>query len=98
IRYKLVTGVQTCALPIYPSRAQASSGPAPASSDPPAASREPPADPGGSTALREGSGFGLKVDPLTAGQRAILALSTQERSPGQRSEERRVGKGWRARW
>src|SRR5438552_14432218 len=69
-----------------PSRAQASSGPAPASSDPPAASREPPADPGGSTALREGSGFGLKVDPLTAGQRAILALSTQERSPEQALE------------
>ena len=69
-----------------PSRAQASSGPAPASSDLPAASREPPADPGGSTALREGSGFGLKVDPLTAGQRAILALSTQERSPEQALE------------
>jgi len=56
---------------------------APVSSNTAASISEPPTAARGPGALHEFKGFELKVDPLTAAQRTILAISAQERSTEQ---------------
>src|SRR5205823_13944084 len=84
IRDKLVTGVQTCALPIWPASARLSTrrdeaGPA----------GRPGADP------TPRPGAGRREDGRTAGLRPTHSLELEDH---RRSEERRVGKECRARW
>src|SRR5205823_10162801 len=97
---KLVTGVQTCALPIYPRRA----------ARPPDLRRGPRRGrpPRSRRAIsRGGAGGGGRllrharvqlVDPRRSEERDRLALAPVARGERPRSEERRVGKEGRARW
>src|SRR5699024_11607165 len=87
IRDRNVTGVQTCALPI--SQVRLDEGDRRDEDDP------EPLD-------RDGEGFGerlqvLEHDSISPDAGAARFLLSEEISPHQRSEERRVGKGWRER-
>src|SRR5207244_9977951 len=87
IRDDLVTGVQTCALPIWPARGDAG-----------ARCR------GGCCGQRRGGTRQAATEGLAAvhAERQRVQIGTLlgqiVRIPGDRSEERRVGKEWRCRW
>src|SRR5205823_6704533 len=95
IRDKLVTGVQTCALPISPAAPRA---------QPPAA--RSCADHGAAGAARGGRwrarSPGSRGGSFDQGQERHLDVvgtgAIEQRLPRLRSEERRVGKGGRAGW
>src|SRR5205823_12087095 len=91
IRDKLVTGVQTCALPIFPMRP----GPPPGAIYDEAAARL-------AAVLDRGDdiAFLCQGDPLFYGSFAgiMIRLVPRYSVTVVRSEERRVGKGWRCRW
>src|SRR5687767_15250606 len=83
IRDKLVTGVQTCALPILHLIARGAPG------------DEPKLRAALETALRE---LGVEAQPGVAFSGIVTGHDLVEKSIGDRSEERRVGKECRSRW
>src|SRR5690606_40856584 len=90
-----VTGVQTCALPIYDRLADRLDG---ASGKPHPPGRDPAAEPLHFSAYpepdrgdRRAWGAGLR-----RGAKGRLCREPDPAGAGPRSEERRVGKGWRA--
>src|SRR2546425_2582771 len=92
IRDKLVTGVQTCALPISAPRARGNLRP------PGVVSRRPGAARAGA-ARRDGRGAPARdADARCAGGEGAARAPAGGDAPGRRSEERRVGKECRSRW
>src|SRR5205823_6694499 len=95
IRDKLVTGVQTCALPIYTASNWPGSSAA-SSMTPGMAEQSQPELPAWLETLRSGE----RPNASTAGNPNFSAgdLIDEGMLPGWRSEERRVGKECRSRW
>src|SRR5206468_4620479 len=87
IRDLIVTGVQTCALPIYLRQPERPG-------EPDVAARGRPRRPGTGRDLRA-----LPESPRAVAESGHQALGRRAADAGhRRSEERRVGKEWRSRW